>query len=99
MSYYTTNSQERIARERYHDATFVGVDGDDAAHYWSRYHQAVVVLDDETVTYEVSVPAEADDGTLVTNLREWIEYVRTRRGWDHHRVGSSVIKDLRRVVQ
>lgn len=84
MTDYTTNRQERTAREHYHDATFVGVDGDGHAHYWSCYHQSVLVLDGDTVEFETVL---AD--TPLSTLGEWMEHTRNKRGaWRVHRVDS-----------
>jgi len=99
MTDYTTHTQERIAREHYHDACFVGIDGDGGAHYWSIYHQTVLVLNGESVAYDLALPVEADDGTPIRTLGEWHSYVFDRAGWAHHRVSESLVADLQRSVR
>ncbi|MFC7071727.1 hypothetical protein ACFQJ7_09780 [Halovenus rubra] len=70
------NTLESIARELYHDAQYIGTDGDDAVHFWSLYHQAVVVIDDEMETYELA-------DTPLSTLGDWTEHTEAKRGeWD-----------------
>jgi hypothetical protein len=67
------------ARERYHDALFFARDADGAAHYWSRYAQAVVVINDG-VEYDLTMPVRADDGTVIDSPRDWLDHVDARAG-------------------
>lgn len=71
------NDFEAIARERFHDASFIGTDGEGDDHFWSIYHQAVVVSDGETVeTVEFN-------NTPFSTLPEWLSYTERERGeWD-----------------
>jgi len=47
MNATNANPQERIARETYHDALYLGTDATGTAHYWSAYHQAIVAVDSD----------------------------------------------------
>jgi hypothetical protein len=91
------HAEERIARETYHDAQFALVDGSGAAHYFSRYHQAVVIVEgDQTATVELPVSA---DGHRIDSLGDWLAYTRAERGVEHHRVSRSLADDLHRSVR
>lgn len=97
---YNANPQERTARERYHDALFVIRDGDGRAHYFSRYHQAVVVIaPDGGVDYDLTLPVRADDGTEIHDAGDWLAHVRERAGVETHRIGGSLVDDLTRMVR
>jgi hypothetical protein len=88
----TPNPQERIARERYHDAMLVIVDGEGSAHYWSRYAQALVVVDTAgDVLYDLAFPVEADDGTVIDSPAAWLTTVRERVGVETHRISRSLL--------
>jgi len=91
------HAQERTARETYHDATFVLRDGHGADHFWSIYHQAVVVIDgDATATVDLPV---TQDGQRIDTLGDWLEYTRSERGVEHHRVSAGLVDDLQRSVR
>lgn len=87
MSTNATNPYESIAREKTTQRpTFVGVDGDGAAHYWSSYEQTVVVVESEDITATVQL-----EESPFISLGEWTEYTEEKRGWD---VGPHVGGDL-----
>jgi hypothetical protein len=89
--------EERIAREQCHDAMFVIRDGRGAAHYWSIYHQAVVVIEDgETATVDLPV---SHDGQRIETLGDWLAYTRAERGVEHHHVSRSLADHLERSVR
>jgi len=95
MATTQANPQERIARERLTQRpTFIGVDGEGGAHYWSSYEQTVVVVegrDAETVKL-----AE----TPFATLGEWCEYTHDERGWEiGPHVGGSLVGELVRAVE
>ena len=77
MKESTADVKESIAREQYHDAQYLGTDGEGAVHFWSIYHQAVVVIDDnEVATYELA-------DTPLSTLSEWTAHTKRKRGaWD-----------------
>ena len=77
MKELTADDNESIARELYHDAQYLGTDGEGAIHFWSIYHQAVVVIDgDEVDTYELA-------DTPLSTLSEWTDHTEHKRGaWD-----------------
>ncbi|WP_135304745.1 thioredoxin domain-containing protein [Haloarcula amylovorans] len=85
------NPQERIARDRLTQRPlFVGVDGDEAAHYWDSYEYAVVVVDENLEAEKFDL-----DETPLGTLRDWCEHARQNRGWDvGPNVGGSLIDDL-----
>jgi len=90
--------QERTAREHYHDAIFALRDGAGAAHFWSRYHQAVVVIEaGETATVEL--PVTYADGHTIETLGDWLEYTRAERGVEHDRIDASMADTFTRAVQ
>jgi len=91
------NPQEVIARKLLTQSPglFVGVDGDDAAHYWDSYERSVVV-----VPADATDPADAEKHELaetpIYTLGQWCQHVRTKRGWEvGPHVGGSVVEDLR----
>ena len=73
---------------------FLGVDGDDAAHYWDSYEYAVVVVEDcAGEKFEL-------DETPCATLSDWCDHVRRQRGWDiGPHVGGSLVGDLARGVE
>jgi len=91
------HAQERTARETHHDAMFVIRDGHGADHFWSIYHQAVVVIEDsETATVDLPV---TQNGQRIDSLGDWLEYTRSERGVEHHRVSTGLVDDLQRSVR
>lgn len=93
MTTTNANPQERIARETYHDAQFIGEDADGGAHYWSVYNQAVVVIEPDHTT-ETYVLAE----TPLSSLADWMEHTRSKRGWERTRVTGSLIESIDHAV-
>lgn len=91
--------QESIARDEFHDANYLGTDGRGATHWWSIYHQAVVVIDaDAGETGTVDLPVR-DGDTQLTTLRDWCEYTRRERGWSELRVtGGSIVRQAAQVL-
>ncbi|RYJ08355.1 hypothetical protein ELS19_17540 [Halogeometricum borinquense] len=70
---------ESIAREQYHDACYLGTDGVGADHFWSIYHQAVVIVSSDGEAVE-TVELE---NTPYETLGEWLDYTETERGeWE-----------------
>ncbi|MDS0280006.1 hypothetical protein NDI85_19665 [Halomicroarcula sp. S1AR25-4] len=86
----TDHPQERRARELVRGAWFIGVDGCEAAHFWSPVEQTVVVIEDDAA----ETVALAD--TPFSILADWVAYTDEERGWEFHRVGGSLLTDLRR---
>jgi len=81
------DTQERIAREQYHDAIFLGRSADGTAHWFSRYHQAVVAFEPDGRT-----TLKFRDGQM---LSQYVAFVRDRRdGWDELRVSDGPAADL-----
>jgi len=79
---------------------FVIEDGTGAAHYWSRYHQAMVVVTaDGEVSYDLAFPVRTEDGTPIHTPSDWLEVVRERAGVRSQRISQTVVDDLARVVQ
>lgn len=78
------NALESIARNRFHDASYIGTDGEGGDHFWSMYHQAVVVIDgDDVETYELA-------DTPFLTLGEWIDHTEAKRGeWDKLLIADS----------
>ncbi len=70
------NRLESIAREQYHDASYLGTDGAGADHFWSIYHRAVVIVSSNGEAVET---VELDN-TPYETLEEWIDYTDTERG-------------------
>ena len=80
------NDLEGIARERFHDASFIRTDGEGDDHFWSIYHQAVVVSDGE------SVETVKLDDTPFSTLREWVKYTGRGRGeWGELLVSGGMV--------
>lgn len=83
-----TPTQKDIATEHCHDAWCVGIDADGASHFWSSYHETVIVVAD----------ADADvfnlDETPFGTLGDWKRHVDTKRGWADCRIGGSLAGDL-----
>lgn len=85
---------EARANEHAHDATYLGTDGDGAVHFWSIYHQLVIVfetygdLEPETV----AIPTyERTTDTTIEGLGDWCEYITATRGaWDELHVSASL---------
>ena len=94
MTTTQSHPQERIARERLTQCPlFLGVDGEEAAHYWDSYERALVIVED-TVAEKVEL-AE----TPFETLEQWCEYTREERGWTvGPHVGGSLVDDLVRGV-
>jgi len=96
MTDSTLHRQERTARELLTQRPlFLGVDGDDAAHYWDGYERAVVI-----VPRDAETTADADRYELaetpIDTLAQWAAHVRTQRGWaTGPRIGGSIVDDLR----
>lgn len=79
MSTNATSAEKRtdrtaceLARAEAHDAHLLGVDTDGDTHFWSIYHQSVVVVrDGETSTIELPV---ATDSQPLETLGDWVAY-------------------------
>ncbi|EMA12536.1 hypothetical protein C435_17777 [Haloarcula marismortui ATCC 33799] len=73
---------------------FLGIDGEDAAHYWDGYEFAVAVVgpDGQAETVElVETPFET--------LAGWCEYTQDQRGWEvGPHAGGSLVGDLVQAV-
>ncbi|WP_135305488.1 hypothetical protein [Haloarcula amylovorans] len=96
MATTQANPQERIARDRLtQQPCFVGIDGDDAGHYWDSYESAIVVVDPDLNTEKFEL-----DETPCQTLRDWCEHTRQKRGWSvGPHVGGSLVGDLVRGVE
>ncbi|WP_324666065.1 hypothetical protein [Haloarcula sediminis] len=95
------NSQERIARQLLTQSPglFLGVDGENCAHYWDSYEFAVAVVPRDAAAVDDAEKFELKETPLAT-LGEWCEHVRGRRGWDvGPRVGGSLVGDLAQAVE
>ncbi|MBX0296670.1 hypothetical protein [Haloarcula nitratireducens] len=91
MATTQANPQERIARNRLtQDPSFIGVDGENAAHHWDSYESAIVVVDEDLNAEKFEL-----DETPCQTLQDWCEHTRQQRGWDiGPRVGGSLVGDL-----
>ena len=101
MTTTQANSQERIARQLLIQSpgTCIGVDGENAAHYWDSYEFAVAVVPRDAESVEDATMFEFDETPLAT-LSDWCDHVRQTRGWDSGpRVGGSLVGDFARVVE
>ncbi|MFC6975660.1 hypothetical protein ACFQL1_14955 [Halomicroarcula sp. GCM10025709] len=85
-----------MAREQFTQRPFyVGTDGDGAAHYWSSYAQAILVIDGDGDTERFEL---AD--LPIDTLGQWCEHVRNEREWaTEPRVGGSLVGDLVRGIE
>jgi len=83
-----TRTQKDIATEHCHDAWCVGIDADGASHFWSQYHETVIVVDGE------SADRFALDETPCATLSDWARHVANQRGWADCRIGGSLVGDL-----
>jgi len=85
---------EARANEHAHDATYLGTDGDGAVHFWSIYHQLVIVFDDATDHDPelIAIPNyERSTATHIGELGDWCEYITATRGaWDELHVSASL---------
>lgn len=90
MANTQSHLQERIAPEHLTQLPlFLGIDGDEAAHYWDSYERALVVVQDGS-TEKVEL-AE----TPFETLDQWCEHTREERGWTiGPHVGGSLVADL-----
>lgn len=74
-------TRDALAREQCHDADYLGRDHEGVYHYWSIYHQTVVVIDvDERDLATVHIPGETGDSGIA-QLGDWVRYVDEERGW------------------
>jgi len=92
---------ERIARELLTQSPglFLGVDGQNAAHYWDSYERAVAVVPrDAQTTADADVFELAD--TPIDTLGQWCDHVRDKRGWEvGPHVGGSLVEDIREALR
>lgn len=90
MEHNEPNPQERLARQTLtQDPLYIGVDGQDAAHYWDSYDWAVAVVEADAQTVETHELARSQ------TLAEWCDHVEDRRGWAvGPHVGGSLLGDL-----
>lgn len=103
MSTQTTDknvSTDLTARARRHapDADYLGRDGTDATHFWSIYHQRVIVFHDGS-THSIDVPARMTDGTRIDNLADWVDYIDRRHDWRELRISGGLVDDLRAALE
>jgi hypothetical protein len=71
----TRAEQEQAAQEQFHDAMYLGTDGAGADHWWSIYHQAIVVFEPDGTTLSFDFPESKE-------LPKWIDRVGDERGWE-----------------
>ena len=100
MATTQANPQERIARELLTQRPlFLGVDGEDAAHYWDWYEYTVAVVPRDAKSPDDAERYELDE-TPIDTLAGWAEHVATQRSWAvGPRVGGSIIDDLREIQE
>jgi len=90
------NAQERIARQLLTQRPlFLGVDAENAAHYWDGYERAMVVVPDDADTTDDADRFDFAD-IPISRLSEWAEHVRSKRGgWEiGPRISSSIVDQL-----
>lgn len=88
-----TLTQKDIATEHCHDAWCVGIDTDGAAHFWSQYHETVIVVNG------TDADVFALDETPCRTLDDWRRHVEHKRGWTECRIGGSLVDDLAEAVK
>jgi len=91
-----SNPQERIARKLLiqNRPLFLGIDGEDAAHYWDSYEFAVAVVGPNGRAETVELFE-----TPFETLAGWCEYTQVERGWEvGPHVGGSLVDDLVQAV-
>jgi hypothetical protein len=81
-------SKERIGAQLPSHACYIGTDADGGVHYWSTYEQAAYVVDGG----EIDTWAVVE--TPLETLGDWVEHVRTKRGWRESRVVSGGLETL-----
>jgi hypothetical protein len=85
---------ESIARDECHDAFFLGLDAEGTTHWWSPYHQTMVLVDGPDAVATVPFRSDAND---FSTLSDWDDYVADERGWtEGPRIATT---DLDRSVQ
>jgi len=90
------NHQERIARQILTQRPlFLGVDAENAAHYWDGYERAMVVVSEDADTTDDADRFDFCD-IPISRLSEWAEHVRTQRGgWNiGPHISSSIVDQL-----
>jgi len=88
--------QKRIAQDHYHDAFYVGTDAAGATHWFSLYHQAVVVIEaDDVATVELPV---SDGGDPIDDLGSWKRYTDAHRGWEECLISESLLAQAQEVL-
>jgi hypothetical protein len=100
MTITQANPQERIARELLTQRPlFLGVDGENADHYWDGYERAAAVVPEDAETTEDADRFNVAD-TPLTSLRGWAEHVRNKRGWETGpRICSSIVDQLAEAIE
>jgi hypothetical protein len=85
--------EETHDAELAHDALWIGIDGEEAVHYWSIYEQTVYVIEDG----DVERWALAD--TPLATLGDWMAHTETKRGpWREASVSSGIVADLEAAI-
>jgi len=88
-----TRTEKDIAQSECFDAWNVGTDADGASHFWSQYHETVIVIDDgDAETYDLA-------GTPCETLADWKRHVESQRGWADCRIGGTIADDIQRVAE
>lgn len=86
-------TQKDIAQQHCHDAWCVGVDSDGGSHFWSQYHQTVIVVNGtDADVFELG-------DTPCNTLGCWKQYVKEELGWSDCRIGGSLADEVAEAVQ
>ena len=91
MAQESNPDQKRTARKHFHDAQYLGTDGEGADHWWSIYHQSLVIFGSDGDAVETVKLAE----TPFSTLKGWTEYTKDERGeWQTLKVSRSMARTV-----
>ena len=93
------NTRDDIATAECHDADYLGRDNNGVYHYWSIYHQTVVVIDTDTrEVATVRIPGDTGESDI-EKLGDWVRYTDQKRGWSElywaESLGDMLVETLR----